>query len=180
MAERWSEAEVWARWRTLVAALPLLGLMAEAAFSRASWSQWAADHVSGLARAASTRRVAELTHDAPAREMRRLYTIARLNHLRLESSSRWVAVAFITIPASVALTLSELSPGWVERVNARVDEGMIGSLVIICVVVIYYLLCAWRARRITTALELAFIARDLPVSLDGEGGEPPFEEPMGV
>ncbi|MCR5878344.1 hypothetical protein [Phenylobacterium sp. J367] len=179
MTERLDGEALWRAWRRIIKTMTVPGLVFEMFFSRAAWSQWGADYVSGLRRNASSRKVfAELAALTPA-DARRLLAIAAINHRRLEAVSRWVAIALVTVPASLALTIAQLRPEWLKGLSLEPRQWIfVGSTAL---VVLYYLLAAWRARQIVTVIELGFVDRGIPLNGGeiGDDGEP-LTPPIGA
>lgn len=152
----------WSVWRDLVRAASLAGLVRDTLTSRGAWSQWGADYVSGLRRNPRTIRVLRILEPLPDADLRRVRAISRLNHGRISASARWMAIAFVTLPASAAVTVSELEPKLMERFLAsRVDTDSLVGLGVLGVTVLYQIVCAWRARQIATFVDMAMIDRGL-------------------
>jgi hypothetical protein len=173
--------EVWAVWRRLTRALPMWQMPLDFFLSPSMWTLFGLDLVSGLRRNASTRRIfAELAPLSPA-DLRRVNAIAQMNHRRHEAISRWMAVAFLTLPASAALVLSELSPRTLAEVAGERGPGAWYLLLTYAGgVVALYLLAAWRARQLTTVVEMVFIERGLSLASEAGDGGPPLEAPLGA
>ncbi len=179
---RMSADEVWAVWRRLLAQLPMWRMPQEWFFSPSIYTLVRLDMVSGLLRNRSTRRILEVLAPLAPVELRRIHALAALNNRRHEVISRWMALGFVTLPASAALTLSELAPAALASVTA--SRGLATWYFVLGyagAVVACYLLLAWRARQLLTIVELAFIRRG--VSLQGDdGGAPsePIAQPLGA
>lgn len=168
---------IWAVWRRVALALSARGLLWDTFFSRSVWTQWGVDHVSGLRANRSSRRVFEILAPLSAGDLRRLHLIAAINHRRLEAISRWVAIGFVTVPASTALALSELAPGFLARLRFDARDWVLIGLT--GLVVIYYLMTAWRARQVVTVVEFAFIERGASLVAGEDAFEDPLQPPLG-
>lgn len=175
------EEELWACWKRLVRLLPVWRMPFEWFTSPSVWTLFGVDFLSGLRRNRSSRKIFEVLGQLPPAELRRIHALADLNHRRQDVVSRWFAVGSVTLPASAALTLSELSP---QTLRAVADwDGFARWYLMLAYVgaaVGYYLMCAWRARQLLTLVEMHCIDRGAWTSGDGGAGEEPFQEPMGA
>ena len=183
MGDKRSEPELpraWALWREVVRTFAFWRLIADALGSRQAWSQWAWDYVSGLRERHVTRRLTAILDGASDEDVRRVVAIGRLNHRRLAASARWMAIAFVTVPASAALTLSQLAPE-VARQLTDFDLDSLVALGLLGLIVLYQLVCAWQARQVLNLLEIAAIDRGLfHDGGDDEAEEPAIEPPIGA
>ena len=108
------------------------------------------------------------------------HALALLNHRRHEAISRWFAIAFVTLPASAALTLSELSPQTLKVIAEA--EGPVRWYLMLgygAAVVALYLMFAWRARQLLTLVELWLIQCGLELRDEGAPEELTLEGPIG-
>lgn len=172
--------EIWAVWRRIVRILPVARMPYEWFFSPSIWTMWGLDVVTGLLKNRSTKRILAELASLDVERLRRIYALAHLNHRRHEAISRWTAIGFVTLPASAALTLSQLSPHTLEMIADT--RGLMSWYVIlaeVAVVVTFYLLSAWRARQLLTIVELAFITRGVRLNAD-EGAEEPASDGLGA
>lgn len=162
LSEADAPPHAWSVWRQIIGLSSLPALAREGLFSRGAWSQWGADYVSGLRRNPHTLRVLGLLAPLTDADLRRVNGIARLNHSRIAASARWMAIAFVTLPASTAVTLSELEPKLMARILAtKTDFGSLAGFAVLGLVVLYQIACAWRARQVATFIEIAMIDRGL-------------------
>lgn len=171
-----SADELWALWRRIVGVLPLITMPLDSMFAPSAMSLAGVDYVSGLRRNRSTRRIFDLLAPLSVADLRRIHTLAQLNHRRQEMVSRWTAIGFVTLPVSGAVALSELAPEVLERIKSEWLNLSLSGLVAIAAVVVIYLAAAWRARQVATVIELAFIERGVP--LDPGAGEADAEPPQ--
>ncbi|MCR5873633.1 hypothetical protein LRS10_05260 [Phenylobacterium sp. J426] len=181
MGDTGDATDIWDTWRRLVRQLPVWRMPYELFFSPSIWTLMGVDFMSGLLKNRSTRRIFEILAPLPAGDLRRIHALAQMNHRRHEAISRWSAIALITLPASAALTLSELSPQTLQAITRW--EGFARwylMLAYLAAVVGFYLLCAWRARQLATVVELAFIQRDVPVAAGATEIEDPIQAPVGA
>ena len=167
--------ELWALWRRLIAVLPLIKMPIDSVLAPSAWTMVGVDYVSGLRRNRSTRRIFDMLTPLSPADLRRIHLLAQVNHRRHEAVSRWTAIAFVTLPVSVALALSELAPDLLRRIQTEFLDLSLTTLVVIGAMVVLYLIAAWRARQIANVIELAFV--ELGVPLDPAApeaeGEPP-------
>jgi hypothetical protein len=175
------EEVLWATWKRLVRLLPVWRMPYEFFASPSIWSLFGVDFLSGLRRNRSSKLIFEVLAPLAAGDLRRVLGLAEINHRRQDIVSRWTAVAFVTLPASAVLTASQLSP---ETVQAVADlEGFARwylMLAYVGVAVVYYQMCAWRARQLLTLIQMHCIDRGVAErGADGEAEEP-FKEPMGA
>lgn len=162
MTETSDPPQAWSVWREVVRAASLAVLAREGLTSRAAWSQWGADYVSGLRRNRRTLAILRILEPLSDQDLRRVRAIARLNQSRISASARWMAIAFVTLPASAAVTVSELEPKVMETFLAsRVDTDSLATLGVLGLTVLYQIACAWRARQISTFVDMAMIDRGL-------------------
>lgn len=173
--------DIWPVWRALVRALPVARMPWEWFFSPSVWTLFGLDYLSGLRRNRTTRAVFAILEPLGPAELRRAHALAHLNNRRHEVISRWMAIGFVTLPASAALTLSQLSPETLEAVG-RWQGAASWPLLLgyIAAVVAFYLLCAWRARQLLTLVELAMIQRGVSLHGADEPLDDPLAEPMGT
>jgi hypothetical protein len=179
-AARMSAEEIWGLWRRLLRLLPVWRMPWEWVFSPSVWTMAGLDLVSGLLRNRSTQAAFALLEPLPPADLRRLHALAALNQRRHEVISKWTALAFVTVPTSAALALSELSPATLASITAHRGLatwyfvlGYVGA------VVAFYLLSAWRARQLLTVVELAFIARGVAFAGEEADLDEPWETPLG-
>ena len=107
------------------------------------------------------RRVFEVLAPLGDADVKRVYAISKINHHRLESWARWMAVGFITLPVSVVLTLKEIDPELFNRVRERLDTATFAMLGVTAIAVLYQIVSAWRALRIATAVDFVMVERGL-------------------
>jgi hypothetical protein len=137
--------------------------------------------ISGLLANGTTKKVFAILEPLGAPDMKRLHAVAHLNHRRLEAISRWMAIAFLTVPASAALTLSELSPATLKAIAGA--EGVTRwylNLAYAAAVVGLYLLWAWRARQLLMVVELYLIQRGVGIGEASDAADSPLEPPIGA
>jgi hypothetical protein len=171
---------IWTVWRRLVKALPVVRMPLEWLFSPSVWRLFGVDFLSGLLKNRTTREVFSVLAPLQARDLRRVHALAQLNHRRHEAISRWFAIAFVTVPASAALTLSELSPQTLRTLAAAEGPGRwYLMLAYVAAVVLLYLLFAWRARQLLTLVEMWLIQEGVDLRGDEGAGEGPLEPPIG-
>lgn len=171
---------LWPTWRRLTKALPVAKMPLEFFFSPSMWSLFGVDFLTGLTKNRSTRAVFDVLRPLPPRDLRRVHALALLNHRRHEVVSRWFAIAFVTLPASAALTLAELSPDTLKAVAAA--EGLARWYLMLLYaggVVALYLLFAWRARQLLTVIELWLIQQGVLLNDDNPSDDSPLEAPIG-
>ncbi|MDZ4371603.1 MAG: hypothetical protein U1C74_09315 [Phenylobacterium sp.] len=163
-----------------MATLPVRAMPIEWFFSPSMWSLFGADFLSGLRRNRSSKKVFDVLRPLSASELRRLHGLALLNHRRHEAVSRGFAIAFLTLPASAALTLSELSPATLQRIASVEGPGrwylMLGYA---AAVVALYMMFAWRARQLLTLIEMWLIQTGLDVRDGAMEEDAPISPPMG-
>jgi hypothetical protein len=168
-----SDDPIWLVWRRVVRALPVVRMPIEWLASPSMWRLFGLDYLSGLLKNRNTADVFAVLEPLGERELRRVYALAHLNHRRHEAVSRGFAVGFLTIPASAALTLSELSPQTLRAIATA--EGLARwymMLAYAAVVVSLYMMFAWRARQLLTVIELWLIHRGIDPRSDApEPGE---------
>lgn len=168
--------DLWAVWRRLVKALPVAGMPLEWIFSPSIWSLFGVDFLSGLLKNRTTRKAFAVLEPLSQRDLRRVHALALLNQRRHDVISRWTAIALLTVPASAALTLSELSPQTLRAVAALEGAArwylMLGYA---AGVVAMYLLFAWRARQLVVLVEMWLIHRGVDLR---EPAEPEAVEPI--
>lgn len=175
-----SEDELWTMWRRLVAALPVRAMPYEWFFSASIWSLFGADFLTGLRRNRSTARVFDLLRAMSPSDLRRIHGLAQLNHRRHEAVSRGFAIAFLTLPASTALTLSELSPTTLQRIAALEGPGRWYLLLgYAAAVVALYMMFAWRARQLLTLTEMWLIQKGLDIREGVSEEAAALEPPLG-
>jgi hypothetical protein len=180
MGDAAEATDIWQTWRRMVRELPVWRMPYELFFSPSIWTLMGLDVVSGLLKNRSTRRIFDILAPLPTGDLRRVHALAQMNHRRHEAISRWSAIALLTLPASAALTLSELSPQTLTAITRW--EGFARwylMLAYLAAVVAFYLLCAWRARQLVTVVELAFIQRGVPLAPGETELEDPIQAPLG-
>lgn len=175
------DGEVWTAWRALVATLPVRAMPIEWFFSASIWSLFGVDFLSGLRRNRTTTKVFDILRPLSPRDLRRVHGFALLNHRRHEAVSRGFALAFLTVPASAALTLSELSPATLQRIASAEGPGrwylVLGYA---AAVVALYMMFAWRARQLLTIVEIWIIQTGQDPRESGAEESPPLEPPIGA
>ena len=167
---------IWQVWRRLVRALPIVRMPLEWFASPSMWRLFGLDFLSGLLKNRNTAVVFGVLEPLGERELRRIHALAALNHRRHEAVSRGFAIAFLTLPASAALTLAELSPQTLRAIASA--EGAARWYLILgyaAAVVALYLMFAWRARQLVTLVELWLVHRG--VDLRSDPPEPDALEP---
>lgn len=174
--------DVWGVWRRLVRLLPVWRMPYEWFFSPSVWTIVGLDYVSGLKKNRSTRQIYEVLAPLRPAELRRIHALAHLNNRRHEVVSRWAAIGFVTLPASAALTLSQLAPDILETIASW--RGLTAWYRVIAYaggIVGFYVLSAWRARQLLTIVEMAFIERGVPLhATDEEAQDEALAEPLGA
>lgn len=172
--------DLWTTWRRLVAALPVRAMPLEWFLSPSMWTLFGADFLTGLRRNRTTAKVFGILQALPPSDLHRLHALAILNHRRHEAVSRGFAIAFLTLPASAALTLSELSPATLQRI-ASVEGPARWYLMLgyAGAVVALYMMFAWRARQLLTLTEMWMIQEGLTVQAGGEDAGTAIEPPLG-
>jgi hypothetical protein len=174
------EDQLWSTWKRLVKALPVHRMPIEWLISPSMWRLFGADFLTGLLHNRTTRTVFAILAPVAPRDLRRLHALALVNHRRHEAVSRWFAIAFVTLPASAALTLSELSPQTLRAIaDAEGPARWYFMLAYGAVVVALYLMFAWRARQLLTLIELWLIQRGVELRDEGTSDESPLEAPIG-
>jgi hypothetical protein len=176
-----SADEIWALWRGLLRRLPMWRMPWEWLFSPSIWTMTGLDLVSGLLRNGSTKAIFALLAPLPPAELRRIHALAALNHRRHEAVSRWMALAFVTVPTSAALALSQIAPETLRAVTA--SRGLTSWYFVLGYIgagVTFYLLAAWRARQLLTIIELALIRRGVPAPGEEAAAEDPLQAPLGA
>jgi hypothetical protein len=168
--------EVWALWRRLVRALPMVTVPFDTLFAPSARTLWGVDYLSGLRRNRSTQKIFDLLAPLGPDDLRRMHALAQINHRRQEAVSRWMAVSSITLPVSGALALSQLAPELLAQIRRDWLDLSVTSLAIVAAVVVFYLVAAWRARQLATIVELAVVERG--VSLDGAASEADLDPPV--
>jgi hypothetical protein len=172
---------LWPTWRRLIKAMPVIRMPLEWLFSPSMWALFGADFLSGLLKNRTTRDVFAILRPLAPRDLRRLHGLALLNHRRHEAVSRWFAIAFVTLPASAALTLSELSPNVLRSIaSAEGPARWYLMLAYAGLVVALYLMFAWRARQLLTLIEMWLIQQGVDVRADGPEDGEPLEGPIGA
>ena len=122
---------LWALWRRIVAVLPLYMMPIDSMFAPSAWTLAGVDYVSGLRRNRSTGRILALLAPLSPTDLRRIHLLAQLNHRRHEVVSRWIAIAFVTLPVSGALALSQLAPDLLRRIQTEwLDLSMTSLLAV--------------------------------------------------
>jgi hypothetical protein len=169
----------WALWRQVVRTLGFRHLLTDSLATRQAWSQWAWDYVTGLRGRPATQRLIALLAPVEDRTLKQVLAIGRLNHRRLAASARWMSIAFVTVPASAALTLSELAPGWLKGLKDDFDRTDTVALTAIIAIVLYQIVCAWQARQVLNLLEIAAVERGLFPNEEDEPEEGAIEPPIG-
>ena len=175
-----ADQELWAVWRRLVAALPWWRMPFELFFSASIWRMFGVDLLSGLLKNRTTAKVFALLEPLSVRDLRRVHAVAALNHRRHEAVSRWTAIALVTLPASAALTLSELSPTTLRAIaGAEGPTSWYLVLGYLAAAVGLYLIWAWRARQLLTVIEMHLIQRGVGLGEAAATEDPPLEPPIG-
>lgn len=180
--ERLTPDELWAVWRRVVRAAPWVRMPLEWFISPTFWSLFGVDFVTGLTKDRVARRLFAVLEPLPPFELRRIHALAALNHRRHEVISRWFAIGFVTLPASAALILSELSPetlAWIAGQRGWAQwQLMLGY---IAVIVALYLMWAWRARQLLALVEVWLILRGvLAHEAHDQTHEDPLSPPLGA
>lgn len=175
------EDELWGAWKRLARLFPVWRMPYEWMTAPSIWTMFGVDFLSGLRRNRSSRQAFDVLAPLGALELRQLRALAELNHRRQDAVSRWFAIGFVTLPASAALTLSQLAPQALQEVAAW--DGFASwylMLAYAAAVVGYYLMCAWRARQLLTIVEMHCIGRGVVAENGGDAGEDPLQEPIGA
>ncbi|MBL8770503.1 MAG: hypothetical protein JNK30_03905 [Phenylobacterium sp.] len=175
-----AEDILWPTWRRLIRALPVSRMPWEWITSPSMWRLFGADFLTGLLRNRTTRSVFAVLEPLSPGDLRRIHALALVNHRRHEAVSRWFAIGFVTLPASAALTLSELAPDTLRAIAAA--EGPARWyfwMAYAAVAVALYLMFAWRARQLLTLVELMLIQRGVDLRDDAAADESPIETPIG-
>lgn len=176
-----TQDELWKTWKRLVRLLPMWRMPIEWVASPSMWTLMGVDFLSGLRLNRSSRRIFEILAALSPLDLRRIRALAELNHRRQDVVSRWFAIGFVTLPATAALTLSELSPETLRLIASH--DGATSWYWMFAyagVVVAVYLMSAWRARQLLTLIEMHCIDRGVLASENAESGEDPVQGPLGA